>query len=238
MILFDDAARCKSGSLASPEAAQGGMGAQIMCWGRGNRALKSAEGWGDHGGRVPPLLFCSALFDTTNIWPRTAPQARYTRLARCPTALRPGPGGPGPRTARQFARYGPGWRGGSSAGQPSKAPRWTVAMGARAGSPRRTALISAFSRDGTGQPVVGASSSKQGSSDGARTPPQHRPAGAIFDHTRAGAEHSSQPSPTASEIDRTARHSLGHRTNLALHGEATAIGRCGSQVYRVSVSTR
>ena len=131
---------------------------------------------GDHGGRVPPLLFCSALFDTTNIWPRTAPQARYTRLARCPAAPRHGPGGPWQRTARQFARYGPGWRGGSSAGQPPKHPRWTVAMGARAGSPRRTALISAFSRDGTGQLVVGTDSSKKGAFRKARAPPRQRSA--------------------------------------------------------------
>ena len=131
---------------------------------------------GDHGGRVPPLLFCSAVFDTTNFSSRSAPQACYTRPVRCPTAPRHGPGGPWQQTARKFARYGPGWRGGSSAGQPSKAPRWTVAMGARAGSPRRTAPISAFSRDGTGQPVVGASSGKKGAFRKARAPPRQRSA--------------------------------------------------------------
>ena len=93
-----------------------------------------------------------------------------------PAAPRHGPGGPWQRTARQFARYGPGWRGGSSAGQPPKHPRWTLAMGARAGSPRRTALISAFSRDGTGQPVVGTDSSKKGAFRKARAPPRQRSA--------------------------------------------------------------
>ena len=111
-------------------------------------------------------------------------------------------------------------------------------MGARAGSPRRTALIPAFSRDGPDQSVVGASSSKQGSSDGARAPPRHRPAGAIFDHTRAGAGHSSQPSPTASERGRAAWHSLGHCIEPARKVEVTVIGRCGSHVYRVSVQSR
>ena len=131
---------------------------------------------GDHGGRVPPLLFCSAVFDTTNFSSRSAPQACYTRPARCPTAPRHGPGGPWQRTARQFARYGPGWRGGSSAGQPPKHPRWTLAMGARAGSPRRTALISAFFRDGIGQPVVVTDSSKKGAFQKARAPPRQRSA--------------------------------------------------------------
>jgi len=195
---------------------------------------------GDHGARVPPRFFCSAVLYPTNFFSRSAPQARYTRPARCPAAPRHDPIGIGPwqRPARQFARYGPGWRGGSSAREPSKAPRWTLAMGARAGSPRRAAPISAFSRDGTGQPVVAASSGKQDSSDGARTPPRHRPAGAIFDHTRAAAGHSGQPSPTASERGQAAWHSLGHRTGPAPHGEATAIGRYGSQVYRVSVQSR
>ena len=126
--------------------------------------------------RFPTSFFCSALFDTTNIWSRTAPKARYTRPVRCPAAPRHGPGGPWQRTARQFARYGPGWRGGSSAGQPPKHPRWTVAMGARAGSPRRTALISAFFRDGIGQPVVGTDSSKKGAFRKARAPPRQRSA--------------------------------------------------------------
>ena len=162
--------------LGSPEAAQGGGGLQSMPWGRGNRALKSAEGAGRSREAGTTLFFCSAVFDTTNFSSRSALQACYTRPARCPTAPRHGPGGPWQRTARQFARYGPGWRGGSSAGQPPKAPRWTVAMGARAGSPGRTAPISAFSRDGTGQPVVGASSGKKGAFRKARAPPRQRSA--------------------------------------------------------------
>ena len=168
--------RSNTGWMCRPKAVQGGLARENSGCGRGRLNIRSAGLTGRSRGAGPPLLFCSALFDTTNIWPRTAPQARYTRLARCPAAPRHGPGGPWQRTARQFARYGPGWRGGSSAGQPPKHPRWTVAMGARAGSPRRPAPISAFFRDGTGQLVVGTDSSKKGAFRKARAPPRQRSA--------------------------------------------------------------
>ena len=168
--------RSNTGWMCRPEAVQGVLDRENSGCGRGRLNIRSAGLTGRSRGAGAPLLFCSALFDTTNIWPRAAPQARYTRLARCPAAPRHGPGGPWQRTARQFARYGPGWRGGSSAGQPPKHPRWTVAMGARAGSPRRTALISAFSRDGTDQRVVVTDSSKKGAFRKARAPPRQRSA--------------------------------------------------------------
>ena len=80
-------------------------------------------------------IFCPALSYTTNFSSRSVPQARYTRPTRCPAASRHGPGGPWQRKARQFARYGPGWRGGSLAGQPSKA----AAMDGGDGGTRRLA---------------------------------------------------------------------------------------------------
>ena len=164
------------GWMCRPKAAQGGMARENSGCGRGRLNIRSAGLTGRSRRAGQPLLFCTALSYTTKFSSRTAPQARYTRLARCPAAPRHGPGGPWQRTARRFARYGPGWRGGSSAGQPPKHPRWTVAMGARAGSPRCTALISAFSRDGTGQLVVGTDSSKKGAFRKARAPPRQRSA--------------------------------------------------------------
>ena len=123
-------------------------------------------------------------------------------------------------------------------GQPTKNRGRRCCRGAELGFPQRTAPVLVASNDLIGQPVGRADSSKQGAFQKDRAPPQHRFARPALHHTRAAAGHSGQPSPTASERGRAAWHSLGHRTEPAPHGEATAIGRCGSQVYRVSVQSR
>ena len=55
---------------------------------------------------------------------------------------------------------------------------------------------------------------------------QDHVAGNAMQHHRSSV----QLSPTASYLDRAARHSLARRTNRAPRGEAPAVGRCGPQV--------
>ena len=172
--------RSNTGGMCRPKAVQGGLGRENSGCGRGKPDIRSAgrTGRSRGAGTTSVVLFWFVVYN--KLICKNGPASCYTRPARRPAAPWHGPGGPWQLPARQFARYGPEWRWGSSAGQPPKAPRWTVAMGARAGSPRRTAPISAFSRDGTGQSVVGTDSSKKGAFRKARAPPRQRSSRPVF----------------------------------------------------------
>jgi len=113
-----------------------------------------------------------------------------------------------------------------------------VASGARVGSPRRSTPISIEKRDGSDQFVLWADSGKQGSPARARAPPRRRFAGPCCSNAINTIFIGPQLSLTASESERAAWHSLAGGTKAESDAGATAIGRCGSHVYRVSVSSR
>ena len=113
-----------------------------------------------------------------------------------------------------------------------------MAAGAGVGSPRRSAPISVEKRDGSDQFMVWADSSQLGSPARARPPPQRRSAGPCCSNAINTIFIGPQLSLTASESERATWRSLAAGTKAESDAGATAIGRCGSHVYRVSVSSR
>ena len=160
--------------MCRPEPVRGGSGPQIMRCGRGRPPAMSTTltGRALAAGTSDAVLFCFVVYNKC-FW-ETSPEARHTRPPQGPTVARHGPDGPGPRESRQNCSHGPGWRGAAWAWPAHKHRGGRCARGAEVSLRQRSALISAFARDGIGQPVVGADSSKKGAFRKARAPPRQR----------------------------------------------------------------